>query len=68
MIGDIGSRSFYLRKSNNNGSNPEITSDQIAPVKANSQSLIVFDGFFRRKINKIFRRTYRLWKFLGCMQ
>ncbi|XP_010325450.1 uncharacterized protein At4g22758 isoform X2 [Solanum lycopersicum] len=68
VIGDVGSRSFYLRKSNNNGSNPEITSDQIAPVKANSQSLIVFDGFFRRKINKIFRRTYRLWKFLGCMQ
>ncbi|TMW86963.1 hypothetical protein EJD97_020647 [Solanum chilense] len=68
VIGDVGSRSFYLRKSNNNRSNPEITSDQIAPVKANSQSLIVFDGFFRRKINKIFRRTYRLWKFLGCMQ
>ncbi|XP_015083757.1 uncharacterized protein At4g22758 isoform X1 [Solanum pennellii] len=68
VIGDVGSRSFYLRKSNNNGSNPEITSDQIAPVRANSQSLIVFDGFFRRKINKIFRRTCRLWKFLGCMQ
>jgi len=69
VIGDVGSRSFYLRKSNNsNGSNREITTDRITPVKANSQSLIVFDGFFGRKINKIIRRTCRLWKFLGCMQ
>ncbi|XP_049415635.1 uncharacterized protein At4g22758-like isoform X1 [Solanum stenotomum] len=68
VIGDVGSRSFYLRKSNSNGSNQEITTDQIAPVKANAQSLIVFDGFFGRKINKIIRRTCRLWKFLGCMQ
>lgn len=59
VIGDVGSRSFYLRKSN---SNREITTE------ANSQSLIVFDGFFGRKLNKIIRRTCKLWKILGCMQ
>ncbi|XP_055821372.1 uncharacterized protein At4g22758-like [Solanum dulcamara] len=68
VIGDVGSRSFYLRKSNSNGSKQEITTDEIAPVKGNSQSLIVLDGFFGRKINKIIRRTCKLWKFLGCMQ
>ncbi|CAN4127435.1 unnamed protein product [Withania somnifera] len=68
VIGDVGSRSFYLRKSNSNGSNREITTDQIAPVKANSHSLIVLDGFFGRKINKIIRRTCKLCKILGCMQ
>lgn len=68
MIGDIGSRSFYLRKNNSNGSSTEITTDQLAPVKENSQSLIIFDGFFGRKINKIIRKTCKLWKFLGCMQ
>lgn len=68
VIGDIGSRSFYLRKNNSNGSSTEITTDQLAPVKENSQSLIIFDGFFGRKINKIIRKTCKLWKFLGCMQ
>lgn len=68
VIGDVGSRSFYLRKSNSNASNREITTDQIAPVKANSHSLIALDGFFGRKINKIIRRTCKLWKILGCMQ
>ncbi|XP_059290241.1 uncharacterized protein At4g22758-like [Lycium ferocissimum] len=66
VIGDVGSRSFYLRKSNSHGSNQEITTE-IAPVKPNSHSLIVLDGFFARKINKIIRRTCKLWKILGCM-
>ncbi|OIT27103.1 PREDICTED: uncharacterized protein At4g22758 [Nicotiana attenuata] len=62
-IGDVGSRSFYLRKSNSsngsNASNGEIASE-IAPV--------VPLGFFGRKINKVIRRSCKLWKILGCMQ
>ncbi|MCE5166778.1 hypothetical protein HAX54_026196 [Datura stramonium] len=54
VIGDVGSRSFYLRKSN---SNQEITTEAI-----------FLDGFFGRKLNKIIRRTCKLWKILGCMQ
>ncbi|XP_016568110.1 uncharacterized protein At4g22758 isoform X1 [Capsicum annuum] len=56
VIGDVGSRSFYLRKSN---SYREITTEP---------NSIVLDGFFGRKINKIIRRTCKLWKILGCMQ
>ncbi|XP_009588777.1 uncharacterized protein At4g22758-like [Nicotiana tomentosiformis] len=70
VIGDVGSRSFYLRKSNSNGSNAsngEMASE-IALVKANSHPLVVPLGFFGRKINKIIRRSCKLWKILGCMQ
>lgn len=73
VIGDVGSRSFYLRKSNSNGSNGSNASNgeiasEIAPVKANSHPLVVPLGFFGRKINKIIRRSCKLWKILGCMQ
>nr|XP_016458621.1 PREDICTED: uncharacterized protein At4g22758-like [Nicotiana tabacum] len=62
MIGDVWSRSFYLRKSNSNGNNSrnaEIATD-ITSMEANSNPIIVV-------INKIIR-TSKLWKFLGCIR
>ncbi|XP_009800831.1 uncharacterized protein At4g22758-like isoform X1 [Nicotiana sylvestris] len=68
MIGDVGSRSFYLRKSNSSNASYQEIALEIAPVKANSHPLVISHGFFGRKINKIIRRSCKLWKILGCMQ
>ncbi|XP_019246699.1 PREDICTED: uncharacterized protein At4g22758-like isoform X2 [Nicotiana attenuata] len=62
VIGDVGSRSFYLRKNNskgNNSRNAEIAMG-ITSMEANSNPILVV-------INKIIR-TSKLWKFLGCIQ
>lgn len=68
VIGDVGSRSFYLRKSNSSNASYQEIALEIAPVKANSHPLVISHGFFGRKINKIIRRSCKLWKILGCMQ
>ncbi|KAK2989164.1 hypothetical protein RJ640_027238, partial [Escallonia rubra] len=75
MIGDVGSRSFYLRKSNSAcGSNraeiaaASVISDNVLIRETTpSTPFLFFAAFISRKISKIIRRTRRLWKILGCM-
>ncbi|KAK4557996.1 hypothetical protein RGQ29_007659 [Quercus rubra] len=75
LIGDVGSRSFYLRKCcsghSSNGASP--CASEIAPPKENCPPPIPPPAFLlpsviARKISKIFRRTRRLWKLLVCLQ
>lgn len=70
-IGDSGSRSFYLRKSSSaRSSNASLNPDDL-PDNAGSHlpgsSVVCFQSFIVRKINKIVRRTHKLWKLLGCI-
>ncbi|PSS04095.1 hypothetical protein CEY00_Acc19935 [Actinidia chinensis var. chinensis] len=77
MIGDVGSRSFYLRKGNSeHSSNGDITisasltSEIVSstPVPSTpSPPLFCFPPFIAWDIRKIIRRTRKLWKILGCM-
>ncbi|XP_040988253.1 uncharacterized protein At4g22758-like [Juglans microcarpa x Juglans regia] len=75
MIGDAGSRSFYLRKSSSqhssNAASPCTT--EIVPARECSPPPIpppafLLPSFIARKISKIVRRTRRLWKLLVCLQ
>ncbi|GFZ01215.1 hypothetical protein Acr_14g0008500 [Actinidia rufa] len=73
MIGDVGSRSFYLRKGNSeeHSSHEGISisaslTSEIVPSTPPS-SLFFFPPFIARNIQKIIRRARKLWKILGCM-
>lgn len=75
LIGDVGSRSFYLRKCcsghSSNGTSP--STSEIALPRENCPPPIPPPAFLlpsviARKINKIFRRARRLWKLLVCLQ
>ncbi|XP_022732733.1 uncharacterized protein At4g22758-like [Durio zibethinus] len=76
LIGDAGSRSFYLRKnssghSSNGASNSFVS--EIAPASANSPPAVppptyLLPAFIARKLSKIVRRTRRLWKVLVCLR
>ncbi|KAA8521929.1 hypothetical protein F0562_012757 [Nyssa sinensis] len=72
VIGDVGSRSFYLRKSSS-GRGGEMASassiSEIVSARATTPQPPTFSlaSFIARKINKIIRRTQKLWKILGCM-
>ncbi|XXG75980.1 hypothetical protein AAC387_Pa08g0432 [Persea americana] len=71
-IGDLGSRSFFLRKSssrqssiNGDGDAPEeVEVLNRAPPVVSPQ---VFFSLIIRRFNKIGRRTRKIWKVLGCM-
>ncbi|KAM7531183.1 hypothetical protein LguiB_034593 [Lonicera macranthoides] len=76
LIGDVGGRSFYLRKCKNVGSE-EIessecltNSDKVLVVKENAiqPPMIFLPAFLSQKMHIIMRRTKKLWKILGCMQ
>ncbi|CAL5356025.1 unnamed protein product [Camellia sinensis] len=81
VIGDVGSRSFYLRRENSDrssSSGKEMISasfpSEIVSVTRGSTSLphtpssfFFLPPFIARKINKIIRRTRKLWKILGCL-
>ncbi|KAL6986098.1 hypothetical protein U1Q18_019465 [Sarracenia purpurea var. burkii] len=83
VIGDTGSRSFYLRKIGGGGNSRSITtsdsftsenvsarasnSNTLAPAPAPSSPLFFLPPFVARAISKIIRRTCKLWKILGCM-
>ncbi|KAL2543608.1 putative protein-like [Forsythia ovata] len=58
VIGDVGSRSFYLRKCRSDQGGSTRNTD-IVPMHASN--------FIARKMNKITRRTHKLWKLLGCI-
>lgn len=65
LIGDLGGRSFYLRKGNSSrGGVEEVQSSQ---ELATQLPLIFFSGFILMNIHKIIRRTRKLWTFLGCI-
>ena len=75
LIGDVGSRSFYLRKSgsgrSSGGGSPYAS--EIVPARESSPPPIpppafLLPTFIARKISKIVRRTRRLWKLIICMQ
>ncbi|XVF13279.1 hypothetical protein REPUB_Repub08aG0195000 [Reevesia pubescens] len=76
LIGDAGSRSFYLRKnssrhSSNGASNSFVS--EIGPARANSPPAIppptyLLPAFMARKLSKIVRRTRRLCKVLVCLK
>lgn len=77
VIGDCGSRSFYLRKnssnnSSNNGGSTSFTSEAV-PARANSppplaRPVFLLPNFFARKLGKIIRRTHKLWRIIICMK
>ncbi|XP_045814997.1 uncharacterized protein At4g22758 [Trifolium pratense] len=61
VIGDVNSRSFYLRKSNG-----ESTSNDLAKHSSANPPPMLLPSFIVRKINKIVRRAQRLWNILVC--
>ncbi|XP_040990382.1 uncharacterized protein At4g22758-like [Juglans microcarpa x Juglans regia] len=75
LVGDVGRRSFYLRKSSSgpssNGASP-CTSDINVPARESSPPPIpppafLLPSFIARKISQFFRRTRRLWKLFICI-
>ncbi|XP_030469314.2 uncharacterized protein At4g22758-like [Syzygium oleosum] len=75
LIGDVGSRSFYLRRSSNgHGAGedsaslvPEVVSAKSTPPSI-PPSLLLAPTFVARRIGKIIRRTPKLWRFFICFQ
>nr|GMD78579.1 uncharacterized protein At4g22758 [Ipomoea batatas] len=70
LIGDVGSRSFYLRKSSSKSMMRGEVS-RVSTTSLNSDSDDVSNSlaeFFSRKINKILRRSGKLCHFFGCFQ
>ncbi|XP_031096795.1 uncharacterized protein At4g22758 [Ipomoea triloba] len=69
LIGDVGSRSFYLRKSSSKNMMRGEVSTTTTPLNSDcddvSNSLA---EFFSRKINKMLRRSGKLCHFFGCFQ
>ncbi|KAG6579447.1 hypothetical protein SDJN03_23895, partial [Cucurbita argyrosperma subsp. sororia] len=75
IIGEIGSRSFYLRTSNSShaknggesaGCTQEITKETIiaSPIPPG----FLLSSFIARKMGKIIRRTRKLWNFIICVK
>ncbi|KAD4384742.1 hypothetical protein E3N88_24910 [Mikania micrantha] len=68
MIGDIGSRSFYMRKCNNDIS--AVQSEIISTREDNSppqNPITVFPAFISGSFKKIMRLSSKLWKLMGCI-
>lgn len=66
LIGDAGSRSFYLRRSGSNCS----SNAEIIPANMGSPPPPPFllPTFIARKFGKIVRRVHKLWKVVICMR
>ncbi|KAJ4956013.1 hypothetical protein NE237_012796 [Protea cynaroides] len=82
-IGEIGSRSFYLRKSSNCSNEISFNSvgrsqtawssssscfSSTANPEIASPPIIFFPEFIAREFQKIIRTLFKLWKFLDCFQ
>ncbi|MFS8003751.1 hypothetical protein Hanom_Chr13g01217601 [Helianthus anomalus] len=69
MIGDIGSRSFYMRKCNND--NSSFTGFGIISTKGNDSPpqnpIIVFPNFISNSFKKIMKLSSKISKILGCI-
>lgn len=75
LIGEVGSRSFYLRRSSSNRSADGRSTEKTVQARASSPTprplppfLLPVSAFIGRKLGKIERRTRRLWKLLFCSQ
>lgn len=72
VIGDVGSRSFYLRKSSSsNGGSTSLTTE-VVPVRENTppaapRPVFLLPNFIARKLGKIARRTHKLWRVIICI-
>lgn len=67
VIGNVNSRSFYLRMSNGESSTLNSSeSDHDLANRSSANPQILLPSFVSRKINKIVRRAHRLWNILVC--
>ncbi|CAI0413932.1 unnamed protein product [Linum tenue] len=77
LIGEVGSRNFYMRKSGSSrrksrsgsllGSSPATVERNSPPPKGIPPAIVLFQGFFARKFSKIVRRTRRVWNMVVCL-
>ncbi|CAL1408498.1 unnamed protein product [Linum trigynum] len=77
LIGEVGSRNFYLRKSGSSrrkSSSGSLLGSSLATVERNSPStkgvppaIVLFQGFFGRKFSKIVRIMRRVWHMVVCL-
>ncbi|KAL7111470.1 hypothetical protein ACP275_05G089700 [Erythranthe tilingii] len=71
LIGEIGSRSFYLRKCNSNSSSNYSVTDKTSALsnqlENSTTTLPFFPSFVYQKMKRIIRRTRRIWKIFGCI-
>ncbi|KAF5797592.1 hypothetical protein HanXRQr2_Chr07g0282441 [Helianthus annuus] len=69
MIGDIGSRSFYMRKCNND--NSSFTGSGIISTMGNDSPpqnpIIVLPNFISNSFKKIMKMSSKISKILGCI-
>ncbi|KAJ0104693.1 uncharacterized protein At4g22758-like [Pistacia vera] len=69
LVGDVGSRSFYLRRSSSNHStNSEIVQERAASPPPIPPPSFLLPSFMARKLGKIVRRMRRLWRVVICQQ
>lgn len=76
VIGDVGSRSFFLRKSNETSpfssfrseSDHDLATESAAAHSTTPPPPFILHSFISRKINKMVRRARKLWKILVCLQ
>lgn len=68
LIADVGSRSFYLRRSSSSYCSDDKTPSN-QPESSSSSSLLLpfLPMFVNRKIKKVMRRTRKVWKIFGCI-
>ncbi|XP_068650090.1 uncharacterized protein At4g22758-like isoform X2 [Aristolochia californica] len=68
-IGSVGSRNFYLRKSNSVQREEEISASSHEKALMNSNFILppFFPSFIAKRIGQIGRRTRKIWKILGCV-
>ncbi|WOG81665.1 hypothetical protein DCAR_0100816 [Daucus carota subsp. sativus] len=72
MIGEAGSRSFYLRKSSSDRRGDSASSSFIQDIVcvndvSRPPHFLFLPAFISRRIDKFIRRTKKLWKIMGCM-
>ncbi|KAK6117212.1 hypothetical protein DH2020_049091 [Rehmannia glutinosa] len=69
LIGDVGSRSFYLRKCNSSGLSDDNRSDKTwaSSNQLEISTLPFLPSFMDRKMKKLIRRTRNFWKIFGCI-
>lgn len=75
-IGEVGSRSFYLRRSRTNGSGGGVVGGgggdvdggmTVSDFPAAAAPPAVLASYVARRMRKIGRRTKKIWTLLGCM-
>ncbi|XP_074317769.1 uncharacterized protein At4g22758 [Silene latifolia] len=66
-IGDVGSRSFYLRKSSKKSDGYEAVEGSQFSSKQSRSPVAILHPFITRKVNKFVRRLHRLFILLGCL-